>query len=87
MEHILGLVVHVAPRYSDAITRHIHARDGLELHPQTTPTKMIVTVNARTDGGALDHINWLQARRGVVAVTIASHHFDEPDAMDQELAS
>jgi nitrate reductase NapAB chaperone NapD len=87
MEHILGLVVHVLAKHIDDVTERILKRDGLDIHPHTVATKMIITVNARTDAGALEHINWLQARRGVVAVAIVSHHFDDADAMDEELAS
>ena len=87
MEHILGLVVHVMPARSNRVITHIEHRDGLEIHPHSAPTKLVVTVNARTDAGALEHINWLQARRGVVAVAIASHHFDATDVMDEEVGS
>jgi nitrate reductase NapD len=80
--NISSLVVHVRPECAAAAQQALRALPGVEIHAASADGRLVVTVEADSDGHASQIHDRIAATPGVMSAALVYHQF-EPDP-DQE---
>lgn len=80
--HLSSLVVHAKPEDLTEVSRRLEA-EGCEIHATNPAGKLVVTLEAASQGTLNDTITRIQLLPGVLAATLVFHHVeDDPQAME-----
>ncbi len=87
--NISGLVIITIPQKTEIVLQFLNSFDGMEVHKTLDNGKIIAVMERETTGEEVDAVSEINGVDGVVAVTMAYHHFEEEvdrmiDVMDQE---
>lgn len=72
--HIAGLVVHTRPESLKRVSAGLARLPGAEVHAADPRGKLVVTLEAASDGKIADLLNFIPEIPGVIACTLAHHH-------------
>jgi len=72
--HIAGLVVHTRPENLQRVRAGLERLSGAEVHAVDPRGKLVVTLEAASDGIIADLLNVIPELPGVIACTLAHHH-------------
>lgn len=72
--HIAGLVVHTRPESLERVRVGLARLSGAEVHAADPRGKLVVTLEAASDGVIADLLNTIPEIPGVIACTLAHHH-------------
>ena len=75
--HIAGLVVHTRPDNVDRVRASLERLSGAEIHAADPRGKLVVTLEAASDGLIADLLTMIPALPGVIACTLAHHHSED----------
>ena len=81
--HISSIVVHVDPTAAVRVRGAVDKLPGVQTHAASADGKLVVTVEAPSEGESIAQFENVRALPGVLAVSMVFHQF-EPDP-DQEL--
>lgn len=72
--HIAGLVVHTRPENLERVRAGLERLSGVEVHAADPRGKLVVTLEAASDGMIADLLNTIPELPGVIACTLAHSH-------------
>ena len=72
--HIAGVVVHTRPESLERVRAGLAKLSGAEIHAADPKGKLVVTLEAASDGIIADLLNTIPEIHGVIACTLAHHH-------------
>lgn len=72
--HIAGIVVHTRPENVERVRHSLERLSGTEVHAADPRGKLVVTLEAASDGMIADMLNLIPELPGVIACTLAHHH-------------
>ena len=74
--HLSSLVVHAKPEALDSVSARLEA-EGCEVHGRSEAGKLVVTLEAGSQGVLNDTLTRIQLLPGVLAATLVFHSVDE----------
>lgn len=80
--HIAGLVVHTKPDSLQRVRAGLEKLSGAEVHAADPRGKLVVTVEAASDGMIADLLNTIPGIPGVIACTLAHHHSEPGEELE-----
>ncbi|MCC5882663.1 MAG: chaperone NapD [Halomonas sp.] len=83
--HISSLVVQVKPQSVDSIKAQCCAREGVDVPAVDPVGKLVVLLELPSQRYIVEFIDWLQAREGVISVSMVYHHVESRLALEQEV--
>lgn len=83
--HIASLVVHALPDRAGAVAGAIGSLPGAQVHAATAAGKLVVTLEADSDGAMLDAIGAIQRLDGVMTAALVYQCAESRAAMEQEM--
>ena len=84
--HIASLVVHALPRHADKVIAAVAGLPGAQVHAVSATGKLVVTLEADSDGAMLDHITTIQRLDGVLTAALVYQCAEGREAMEEEVA-
>ncbi|MDX1512145.1 MAG: chaperone NapD [Gammaproteobacteria bacterium] len=75
--YVAGLVVHTRPENLDPVRAGLARLSGVEVHAVDPKGKLVVTVEAPSDGVIAGLLNRIPELPGVIACTLAHHHSED----------
>jgi nitrate reductase NapD len=75
--HISSLVIHALPDAAEAVCTAVSALEGVEVHAREPSGKLVVTLETSHETQIVEHLNAIQAMRGVLSVALVFHHFEQ----------
>jgi len=84
--HIASLVVHALPLHVQEVIAVIGALPGAQVHAASAAGKLVVTLEADSDGAMLDHIATIQRLDGVLTAALVYQCAESRAAMEEEVA-
>jgi len=84
--HIASLVVHALPQHAQEVVAAIGALPGAQVHAASAAGKLVVTLEADSDGTMLDHIATIQRLDGVLTAALVYQCADRRETMEEEMA-
>ena len=72
--YIAGIVVHTRPENLQYVRAGLERLSGAEVHAADPRGKLVVTLEAASDGLIADLLNVIPELPGVIACTLAHHH-------------
>ena len=72
--YIAGLVIHARPENLQRVRTGLEHLSGAEVHAVDPRGKLVVTLEAASDGIIADLLNIIPELPGVIACTLAHHH-------------
>lgn len=78
--HIAGIVVHTRPERVGRVRAGLERLSGAEVHAVDPRGKLVVTLEAPSDGVIADMLHLIPEMPGVIACTLAHHHSEDGEA-------
>lgn len=75
--HIAGLVVHARPENLLRVRSGLEQISGVEVHSCDPRGKLVVTIEAPSDGEIADLLNAIPELPGVIGCSLAHHHSEK----------
>ena len=72
--HVAGVVVHTRPEHLERVRTGLARLSGAEVHAADPRGKLVVTLEAASDGIIADLLNSIPEIPGVIACTLAHQH-------------
>ena len=80
--HISSIVVHVDPAAATHARAQIDALPGLQTHAASDDGKLVVTIEAPSEGESMQLMNNVNALPGVLAVAMVFHQCEADPEME-----
>jgi nitrate reductase NapD len=74
--HLSSLVIHARPERLAEVSRSLLA-EGCEIHVENPAGKLVVTLEAASQGALNDCLTRIQLLPGVLAATLVFHHVED----------
>jgi len=74
---IVGAVIQVNPNCSEEQYGRLVKQEGLEIHAQDDQQRLVVTIEADTNGAMIEVIEGIQNMDSVLNIYTVYHHLDE----------
>jgi len=75
--HIAGVVVHTRPDHLQKVRAGLERLSGAEVHAADPRGKLVVTLEAASDGIIADLLSLIPELPGVIACTLAHQHSED----------
>ena len=75
--YIAGIVIHTRPEDLRRVRSGLERLSGAEIHAADPRGKLVVTLEAPSDGVIADLLNLIPEMPGVIACTLAHHHSED----------
>lgn len=75
--HIVSLLVQAWPDRVEEIASTLGEKSGLEAYPTEAPGRLIVTVEAESDGALVDAMSLIGDVDGVLSTSLVFHQLEE----------
>ena len=80
--HISSIVVHADPPSLARVSAAIDALAGVQTHASTPEGKLVVTIEAPTEGESIARMDEVHALAGVLAVAMVFHQFESDPELE-----
>ena len=74
---IVGAVIQLRPNCTEKQYGQLEKQEGLEIHAQDDQQRLVVTIEADTDGAMIEIIEGIQSMNSVLNIHTVYHHLDE----------
>ncbi len=81
---ISGLVIHAQPKAAVQISDELTAQAGVEVHATSEDGRIVVTVDRKDDGAAVEAIEGFRNIKNVLSVSLVYSHFEEIPAAEEQ---
>ena len=78
--NVCGLLIHMPPDNTDQIRSEITAIEGVEVHGDAGPGRLIVTVEDTADSLAIDTVSIICQLDGISSVALVYHEMEPAEA-------
>jgi len=78
--NICGCLIHAASGRGESVREELSSMEGVEVHALTADERLVVVVEDTGSRRASETIMAIHQIPGVMSLTLAYHHFDDPDA-------
>ena len=78
--NVCGLLIHMLPDNTDRIRSELTALDGVEVHGDAGPGRLIVTVEDTGDSLAIDTVSIISQLGGISSVALVYHEMEPAEA-------
>ena len=82
--HISSLVVHSRPGRARAVADGLSGMAGVEVHAGVEAGKLVVTLEAASEGETMERLAAIQARDDVLAAALVYHHSEPAQGRGQQ---
>ena len=81
---ISGLVIHTQPEAMLRVGNELAERAGVQVHGTSEDGQIVVTVDRKDDGAAVETIEGLRNIQNVLSVSLVYSHFEENSAAEEQ---
>ncbi len=78
--NVCGLLIHMLPDNTDQIRSELAALEGVEVHGDAGPGRLIVTVEDTDDSLAIDTVSIISQLDGISSVALVYHEMEPAEA-------